>query len=265
MKWNRKWEIPHTVLERRFLCFSSYKNHKLKVKLWWVRAHERKKRIFCTVILSEGNIFKIYVLSQYIVHWIHFQNIYFFTYQKYYFIHFCCLFLKLSKASNASLIKKSRSRKILSLCFSWNILLIFLHKFFLKQDRHLNKTLQSRHAQFSRFHFFIGILKGSTYLVKFFQILDPMNEILFDPLCTVLNGVLWTGSYFSRWSVAHSFVQNYSIYFTSVAGIWKFPVWIETEPSFSNSPSNGDCFWGYIISKQCLCTTLTPAEQGWLV
>ena len=167
---------------------SSYKNHKLKVKLWWVRARERKKRIFCTVILSEGNIFKIYVLSQYIVHWIHFQNIYFFTYQKYYFIHFCSLFLKLAKAFNASLIKKSRSRKILSLCFSWNILLIFLYKFFLKQDRHLNKTLQSRHAQFSRFHFFISILKGSTYLVKFFQILDPMNEILFDPLCTVLNG-----------------------------------------------------------------------------
>ena len=165
----------------------------------------------------------------------------------------------------------------MSLCFSWNILLIFLYNFFLKQDRNLNKTLQSRHAQFSRFHFCIDILKGSTYLVKFFQILDPMNERYFSTHDALsLMEVWWTGSYFSGWSVAHSFVQNvflqwkekvilYFIYFTSVAGIWKFPVWIETEPSFSNSPSNDDCFWGYIISKQCLCTTLTPAEQGWLV
>ena len=31
-KRNRKWKIPHTVLERQSLCFSSYKNRKLKVK-----------------------------------------------------------------------------------------------------------------------------------------------------------------------------------------------------------------------------------------
>ena len=34
-KW--KWKIPYTVLERWTLCFSSCENHKLKVKLWWVR------------------------------------------------------------------------------------------------------------------------------------------------------------------------------------------------------------------------------------
>ena len=32
-KRNRKWKIPHTVLERQNLRFSSYKNRKLKVKL----------------------------------------------------------------------------------------------------------------------------------------------------------------------------------------------------------------------------------------
>ena len=42
----RKWKIPHTILERRTLRFSSYKNRKLKVKLWWVRAPERKKGHF---------------------------------------------------------------------------------------------------------------------------------------------------------------------------------------------------------------------------
>ena len=45
-KRNRKWKIPHTGLERRTMCFSSYKNRKLKVKLWWVWARERKKRGF---------------------------------------------------------------------------------------------------------------------------------------------------------------------------------------------------------------------------
>ena len=41
-----KTENPHAVLERRTLSFSSYKNRKLKVKLWWVGARERKKRAF---------------------------------------------------------------------------------------------------------------------------------------------------------------------------------------------------------------------------
>ena len=65
------------------IYFSSYKNRKLKVKLRWVRARERKKRaFFVPFILSEGNIFNICVLSQSIVYWIHFQNIHTFTYQK---------------------------------------------------------------------------------------------------------------------------------------------------------------------------------------
>ena len=53
-KQNRKWKIPHSVLERRSLCLSICKNHKFKVKLWWVGACERKKRaIFVPFILSK--------------------------------------------------------------------------------------------------------------------------------------------------------------------------------------------------------------------
>ena len=64
-----------------WLC--SYKNHKLKVKLWWVGALKRKKgAFFVPFILFEGNFFKICILSQYIVYWIHFQNIHTFTNQK---------------------------------------------------------------------------------------------------------------------------------------------------------------------------------------
>ena len=63
-KRNRKWKI-HTVLERRTLCFSSYRNCKLKVKVWWVGARERKKKAsLVPFILPEGNFFIICVLSQ---------------------------------------------------------------------------------------------------------------------------------------------------------------------------------------------------------
>ena len=56
----------------RSLCFSYYKNRKLKVKLWWFGTHERKKRaFFVPFILSEGNFFNIYVSSQCIVYWIY--------------------------------------------------------------------------------------------------------------------------------------------------------------------------------------------------
>ena len=63
------------------MCFSSYKNCKLKVKLWWVGACERKKRAFF-VPLTEGNFFNISVLSQCLVYWTHSQNIHTSTYKK---------------------------------------------------------------------------------------------------------------------------------------------------------------------------------------
>ena len=104
MKRNQKWEIPYTVLERRTLCFSSCKNCKIKVKLWWVRAREGKKILFLVPFsLSEGNLFGICVLSQCIVYWIHFENIHTFTYQKTLLHLIFCLFLKSLKAFSVSL------------------------------------------------------------------------------------------------------------------------------------------------------------------
>ena len=82
-KRNRKWEIPPSVLERRTACFSWYKNRKLKVKLWWVEARERKKSSFFEpFILSQRNFFKICISPLCIVYWMRFQNIQTFTYQK---------------------------------------------------------------------------------------------------------------------------------------------------------------------------------------
>ena len=55
-KRNRKWKILLTILERQTLCFSSYKNRKLKLKLCWVGARERKKwAFFAPFILSDRN------------------------------------------------------------------------------------------------------------------------------------------------------------------------------------------------------------------
>ena len=48
----------HGSGETDLVCFSSYKNHKLKVKLWWVGARERKKEgIFCTVFFCPKEYF----------------------------------------------------------------------------------------------------------------------------------------------------------------------------------------------------------------
>ena len=79
----KKWKIQHTVLERLTLCFSSYQNLKLNVKLWWAGARERKNRaFFVSFILSKRNFFKFCVLSQFIVYWIHFQDIHTFIQKK---------------------------------------------------------------------------------------------------------------------------------------------------------------------------------------
>ena len=47
MKQNRKWKIPHTVIQRRTLHFSSYKNHKLKIKTDELELVKGKEGIFC--------------------------------------------------------------------------------------------------------------------------------------------------------------------------------------------------------------------------
>ena len=54
---NRNWKICVTLLGRWTMCFSSYKNYELKLKLWWVGARERKKSAsFVTFILSKRNL-----------------------------------------------------------------------------------------------------------------------------------------------------------------------------------------------------------------
>ena len=59
-----------------------------------LRARKRKQRAFCVpFILSEGNSFIIYVLSQCIMYCMHFQNIR--AIKKDYFIHFFLLVFKI--------------------------------------------------------------------------------------------------------------------------------------------------------------------------
>ena len=89
IKRNEKWKLPHTPLERRSLCFGSYKIHELKVKLWWARAREREKdSFFCNVyfvtfILSFKTFFNYLCFSSmYSVLNKLLEYIYTFTYQK---------------------------------------------------------------------------------------------------------------------------------------------------------------------------------------
>ena len=79
----QKWKISCTVSQRWTMRSLSYKNCKLKVKLWWVGTCERwKSTHFVIFILFIGIFFKICVLFQCIIYWIKFQNKYTFTYQK---------------------------------------------------------------------------------------------------------------------------------------------------------------------------------------
>ena len=80
---NREWKILHALLERRILCFNSYKNRGLKVKLWWVGAPERNKSPFFVIfILWQGSFFNICVLYQFMVYQINFLFMFTFRYHK---------------------------------------------------------------------------------------------------------------------------------------------------------------------------------------
>ena len=85
-KRKRKRKMPHKLLERRTLCFSSYKNRELKVKRW-VGAHERKKVPF---ILPQGIFFKFFFRLYILLHT-----------KKHYLICFCCLFWIRQKPSDS--------------------------------------------------------------------------------------------------------------------------------------------------------------------
>ena len=70
---------------------------------WSLR--KKKESTFRTFILSEGNFFKICVLSPCTEYTF---RIYILLHiKRHYFIHFCCLFLKSSKAFSVSLSSKS--------------------------------------------------------------------------------------------------------------------------------------------------------------
>ena len=57
-KQNGKRKLPHTVLERRAMCFSSYKNRKLKVKVCdELELVEEKKRAFFVPFILSGGVF----------------------------------------------------------------------------------------------------------------------------------------------------------------------------------------------------------------
>ena len=125
MERNQKWKILYTLLERWTLCFSSYKNCKLKVKPWRVGAQERKKRaFFVRFILFERIFLNICVLSQCTVYWIHFRNTHTFTYHTFHLFVFV--------ESLPCILKK----ETLSQVFSYEFDEIFKSTFF-------NRTLPS--------------------------------------------------------------------------------------------------------------------------
>ena len=93
MKRNRKWKIPHTVSERRTLCFSSYKNCKLKVKLLCVGPRKRKKKVFLVLFILSEKVFLTFVfyINVYCIE--HTFRIYILVHvKKYYFRHFFACF-----------------------------------------------------------------------------------------------------------------------------------------------------------------------------
>ena len=98
-KMKSEMENPtHSFTETNLVHhFVSYKNRKLKVKLRWLGARERKKRAFFIKFISFV-FFDQCILSQCILDWIHFQNIHTFTHQKTLLHTLFCLFLKSSKA-----------------------------------------------------------------------------------------------------------------------------------------------------------------------
>ena len=93
----------YTLLERWALCFSSYKNQKLKVKPMSWSWRKKKEWIFCNVyFVQTKKFFKIYVLSQFIVYWTNFQNMHTFTYQKTLIYTLLLLVFKIMKSFSVS-------------------------------------------------------------------------------------------------------------------------------------------------------------------
>ena len=86
------------------MWLSSYKSRKLKVKLWWIGARERKQiYAFFLRFVFFFNVLGIeYTFRKYII----LKN------KKYYFMHFCCLILKSLKAFSMSLSANACNFKV---------------------------------------------------------------------------------------------------------------------------------------------------------
>ena len=79
---NRKWKIPHTVLERWTQVLQLVDELRITSKSVMNGARERKLHFFCNVYFVRRKFFHICVLRQNIVYCINFQKIYTFPYQK---------------------------------------------------------------------------------------------------------------------------------------------------------------------------------------
>ena len=168
-------------------------------------------------------------------------------------------------------IIRSKSHKIINLYISHESFRSFPSiEMLLNKTVILNVNFAKRTWTILGFQFFICILKVSMLLAFFnlsgnmFQILGPRNEILSYPWYTVLIGRIVNWEFFLRWqccsflcsksSVSIKGDRSFFILYISVARIWRFRLWTETEPSFSNSVSNDDCLSEYIIRKQRSCS-----------
>ena len=86
---------------------------KCKTVMSWI-SRKKKRAIFVTLILSEGNVFNICVLSQCTGYWTHFQNMHSFTYQKtllHYLRHFLFLDFKIQRQPLEVFCKRTCSLK----------------------------------------------------------------------------------------------------------------------------------------------------------
>ena len=66
MKENQKWKILHTVFERQTLCFCTYKNHELKIKLYELELTDKRRghflyHLFCLKEIFLGFVFYLNV------------------------------------------------------------------------------------------------------------------------------------------------------------------------------------------------------------
>ena len=67
-KQNQKWKIPHTLLERRTLCFSAYKNRQLKLNCDDLELAKEKREHTLYLLFCAKDFFNICVLSQCILY-----------------------------------------------------------------------------------------------------------------------------------------------------------------------------------------------------